>query len=140
MIISEKLFLSSQYITSSLFHSAEYTAIFISLVVSLLISCIVFGISYIFSTRTVDKEKVSAYECGFNPFEDARNQFDVRFYLVAILFIIFDLEVMFLIPFSISLNLLTNFGLGLGFIFIIILAIGILYEWRYKALSWVESK
>jgi NADH:ubiquinone oxidoreductase subunit 3 (subunit A) len=76
----------------------EYLSIFILLLISLALSCLVFGISYVFSSRSMDKEKVSAYECGFNPFEDARNQFDVRFYLVAILFIIFDLEVSFLFP------------------------------------------
>ena len=76
----------------------------------MLISCLVFGISYVFSSRSMDKEKVSAYECGFNPFEDARNQFDVRFYLVAILFIIFDLEVSFLFPWAVTLNHLTIFG------------------------------
>ena len=98
MVQSEKFFISSQYIISSLTYSSEYLVTFIFLIVGLLVSCIVFGISYTFSVRRIDKEKVSAYECGFNPFEDARNQFDVRFYLVAILFIIFDLEVSFLFP------------------------------------------
>ena len=78
--------------------SSEYSLVLIFLIVSFLISCLVFGISYLLSVRSIDKEKISAYECGFNPFEDARNQFDVRFYLVAILFIIFDLEVSFLFP------------------------------------------
>jgi len=66
--------------------------------VSFILSCIIFGLSFLLSTSNADKEKVSAYECGFNPFEDARNQFDVHFYLVAILFIIFDLEVIYLFP------------------------------------------
>lgn len=91
-LISKNSLISFQYLLS------EYLLIFIFLVVSLVISCVVFGLSYILSVRSTDKEKVSAYECGFNPFEDARNQFDVRFYLVAILFIIFDLEVSFLFP------------------------------------------
>lgn len=68
------------------------------MVFSLCLSIIIFGLSYFLSSEASDKEKLSAYECGFNPFEDARNQFDVRFYLVAILFIIFDLEVSFLFP------------------------------------------
>lgn len=89
---------SSQYLISSQYAQSEYFLIFIFLCVSLLISCLIFAISYFLSSRSIDKEKVSAYECGFNPFEDARNQFDVRFYLVAILFIIFDLEVSFLFP------------------------------------------
>lgn len=96
MIISEKL--SSQYTISSLAYSSEYAYLLAYIVASAVISCVVFGLSYGLSVRVTDKEKVSAYECGFNPFEDARNQFDVRFYLVAILFIIFDLEVSFLFP------------------------------------------
>jgi NADH:ubiquinone oxidoreductase subunit 3 (subunit A) len=88
----------------------DYSLIFIFLTISAVISCLIFGLSYFFSSRSIDKEKISAYECGFNPFEDARNQFDVRFYLVAILFIIFDLEVSFLFPWAITLNRLTIFG------------------------------
>lgn len=103
-LISKNSLISFQYLLS------EYLLIFIFLVVSLVISCVVFGLSYILSVRSIDKEKVSAYECGFNPFEDARNQFDVRFYLVAILFIIFDLEVSFLFPWAVTLNKLTLFG------------------------------
>lgn len=89
---------SSEYLISDQFLLSEYLLIFIFLCLSLIISCVVFALSYLLSSRSIDKEKVSAYECGFNPFEDARNQFDVRFYLVAILFIIFDLEVSFLFP------------------------------------------
>lgn len=96
MIISEKLY--SQYIISSLSYTSEYSFVLVHFVTCAVISCVVFGLSYVLSVTKGDKEKVSAYECGFNPFEDARNQFDVRFYLVAILFIIFDLEVSFLFP------------------------------------------
>ena len=88
------------------------------------------------STKSIDKEKVSAYECGFNPFEDARNQFDVRFYLVAILFIIFDLEVSFLFPWAVTLNKITIFGFWSMFIFLFILTIGFIYEWKKGALEW----
>lgn len=90
--------LPSGYIITTNYLLSEYFFIFIFLVVSLIISILVFGLSYILSSKSIEKEKVSAYECGFNPFEDARNQFDVRFYLVSILFIIFDLEVSFLFP------------------------------------------
>ena len=76
----------------------EYLNIFIFFVVALALSCVVIGLSYFLVFQKLDSEKISAYECGFYPFEDARNKFDVRFYLVAILFIIFDLEVMFLFP------------------------------------------
>jgi NADH:ubiquinone oxidoreductase subunit 3 (subunit A) len=89
---------STNYLLSYEYLYSEYSLLFVFFCISLLIACLVFGISYVLSSRSIDKEKVSAYECGFNPFEDARNQFDVRFYLVAILFIIFDLEVSFLFP------------------------------------------
>jgi len=77
---------------------AEYGPIFLYIIVSAVLATIVFGLSYVIATHKSDAEKVSAYECGFDPFDDARNTFDVRFYLVAILFIIFDLEVVFLFP------------------------------------------
>ena len=84
--------------SSSLSLLDGFSSIFVFFLVSLLLSVVVFGLSFFFSSKSLEKEKVSAYECGFNPFEDARHQFDVRFYLVAILFIIFDLEVSFLFP------------------------------------------
>jgi len=118
----------------------EYLYIIFGILLLGIITIVVLIPSFMVSFDFIDIETTSPYECGFQPFEATRQKFDVQFYLVAILFIIFDLEVMFLIPFSISLNLLTNFGLGLGFLFLIVLAIGILYEWRYKALNWVESK
>ena len=78
--------------------SLEYTYLFIYLIISIIISLIVFALSYFLASQNYDFEKLSAYECGFQPFEDARNKFDIKFYLVAILFIIFDLEVSFLFP------------------------------------------
>jgi NADH:ubiquinone oxidoreductase subunit 3 (subunit A) len=133
-IISEKL--NSQYITSSLSYDSEYSFLLTYVATSAVISCVVFGLSYVLSVRSTDKEKVSAYECGFNPFEDARNQFDVRFYLVAILFIIFDLEVSFLFPWAVTLNQLTIFGFWSMFVFLLILTVGFVYEWKKGALEW----
>jgi NADH-quinone oxidoreductase subunit A len=83
-----------------------------------------------------DSEKLSAYECGFDPFDDARNTFDVRFYLVAILFIIFDLEISFLFPWCISLGSLPLFAYWSMFLFLFILTIGFVYEWKKGALEW----
>lgn len=77
---------------------ANYSIILISIIIALLISGVVLGLSYLLAIQAPDSEKISAYECGFEPFEDARNKFDVRFYIVAILFIIFDLEVAVLFP------------------------------------------
>ena len=83
-----------------------------------------------------DPEKTSAYECGFNAFDDARMKFDVRFYLVAILFIIFDLEVAFLFPWAVSLGAIGVFGFWSMVLFLAVLTIGFVYEWRRGALEW----
>lgn len=83
-----------------------------------------------------DKEKLSTYECGFEPFGDARGQFDVRFYLVAILFIIFDLEVAFLFPWAVSLKEIGMFGFWSMMVFLGVLTIGFVYEWKKGALEW----
>jgi NADH-quinone oxidoreductase subunit A len=83
-----------------------------------------------------DSEKLSAYECGFEPFEDARRQFDVRFYLVSILFIIFDLEVAFLFPWAVSLGDIGVFGFWSMIVFLGVLTVGFIYEWNKGALDW----
>lgn len=83
-----------------------------------------------------DSEKLSAYECGFEAFGDARGKFDVRFYLVAILFIIFDLEVAFLFPWAISLGTIGEFGFWSMFTFLSVLTVGFIYEWKKGALEW----
>jgi NADH-quinone oxidoreductase subunit A len=90
----------------------EYLYIFIFIILSFLISFIVFLLSYILVSQTYDSEKLSAYECGFQPFEDARSKFDIKFYLVAILFIIFDLEVSYLFPWAIYLKAVGIVGFG----------------------------
>ena len=114
----------------------EYFSILIFLVISSCLSTIIFLLSYIFTPKIPDQEKVSAYECGFNPFDDARATFDVRFYLVAILFLIFDLEISFLFPWSITLGSLPILGYITMIIFLIILTIGFIYEWYKGALEW----
>ena len=88
------------------------------------------------AVRKPDPEKLSAYECGFDPFDDARMKFDVRFYLVSILFIIFDLEVAFLFPWAITLGDVGLFGFWSMMIFLAVLTIGFIYEWRKGALEW----
>jgi len=93
-------------------------------------------LSFIFGESKPDSEKLSAYECGFEAFDDARGRFDVRFYLVAILFIIFDLEVAFLFPWAITLGKIGIFGFWSMMIFLLILTIGFIYEWKKGALEW----
>lgn len=92
--------------------------------------------AFIIAIRNPDPEKVSPYECGFAPFDDARMKFDIRFYLVALLFIIFDLEVAFLFPWAISLGEIGVLGFWSMMIFLAVLTIGFIYEWRKGALEW----
>ena len=108
--------------------------IFIGLVVVLGIAFI--AASYIAAEQRPDAEKLSTYECGFEPFEDTRSRFDVRFYLVALLFIIFDLEVAFLFPWAITLGDTGAFGFWSMVIFLGVLTIGFIYEWKKVALEW----
>ncbi len=91
---------------------------------------------FIIAYKQPDPEKLSAYECGFNAFDDARMKFDVRFYLVAILFIIFDLEVSFLFPWAVAFGQLGLFGFWSMMVFLAVLTIGFIYEWRKGALEW----
>jgi len=114
----------------------EHFSIFLFLVVAVFLSFIIFGASYLLSVQNPDTEKLSAYECGFDPYEDARHTFNVRFYLVAILFIIFDIEAMFLFPWVISLSHTTLLGFWSMADFIIELGIGFIYAWKIGALEW----
>ena len=114
----------------------DYFAIILFLIIAFALSIGFVVVNFLFSPKKPDPEKLSAYECGFEPFSDSRMEFDVRFYLVAILFITFDLEIAFLFPWAISLG---NIGL-LGFvsmmIFLFILTVGFIYEWKKGALDW----
>ena len=114
----------------------ELFVIFVYLLFSLFLSAAIVFIAMLLVNRTGDIEKISAYECGFHPFEDSRSTFDVRFYLVAILFIVFDLEVTFLFPWSITLNYSNFFGFFVMLIFLIVLILGFIYEWINGALDW----
>ena len=114
----------------------QYFSLLIYFIISLILAVVFFGLSYVVALHNSDTEKLSAYECGFDPFDDARATFDVRFYLVAILFIIFDLEVTFLFPWAISLHTIQLTGFWAMVIFLVILTIGFVYEWRKGALEW----
>ena len=114
----------------------EYLSIIIFLFVALGLSIGFIVLNFLFSPKKPDPEKLSAYECGFEAFSDSRMEFDVRFYLVAILFIIFDLEIAFLFPWAISLGNLGSLGFWSMMIFLFILTIGFIYEWKKGALDW----
>lgn len=117
---------------------SEYGALGFCIVLAAFLTTALFGASYILVPRSVDSEKVSAYECGFDPFEDSRGRFDVRFYLVALLFIIFDLEVSFLFPWSLVIGSLDLFGYLTMITFLWFLTAGFLYEWWKGALDWLN--
>lgn len=114
----------------------EYIYIFQYSIICLLIGLLLFFISFISVYQNPTIEKVSAYECGFNPFGDARNKFEIRYYLIAILFIIFDLELLFLFPWIICFNSLIIQGIVSMVYFLIILTLGFVYEWNEGALDW----
>ena len=110
------------------------SSIFIFFALGLSIGFIV--LNFLFSPNNPDPEKLSAYECGFEAFEDARMKFDVRYYLIAILFIIFDLEIAFLFPWAVVFKDIGLFGFVAMMIFLALLVIGFIYEWKKGALEW----
>ncbi len=114
----------------------DYFSIILFLIISLSLSFGFIVLNFLLSPNKPDPEKLSAYECGFEPFEDSRMEFDVRFYLVAILFIIFDLEIAFLFPCAISLGNIGFLGFCSMMIFLFILSVGFIYEWKKGALDW----
>jgi len=119
----------------------EYIPILIFLGVALGLGLALMGLGFFLGPRKPDAEKLSPYECGFDAFEDSRMKFDVRYYLVAILFIVFDLEIAFLFPWAVSLSHMDIDGTGMvamgamGF-FLLILVVGFIYEWKKGALEW----
>ena len=114
----------------------DYATILIFLFISIGLGFAFIVVNFLFSPSNPDPEKLSAYECGFEAFDDARMKFDVRFYLVAILFIIFDLEVAFLFPLAVSLGNIGLLGFWSMMFFLFILTVGFIYEWKKGALDW----
>lgn len=114
----------------------EYQLILAYLLLSLALAGVLLLLSYSLILKQTDSEKLAAYECGFDPFSDARGTFDVRFYLVSILFIIFDLEVVFLFPWAVVLRTIGIFGFTTMMVFLAVLLVGFVYEWTKGALDW----
>jgi NADH-quinone oxidoreductase subunit A len=114
----------------------NYLPIIVFLVIAGGLSVLMVAASMIVGKQKPDKAKLSAYECGFDAFEDARGQFDVRFYLVSILFIIFDLEIAFLFPWAVALGKIGLFGFWSMMVFLAVLTVGFIYEWKKGALDW----
>ena len=114
----------------------NYLPIWVFIGVAVIVGVVMEGLGFVLGTRHPDSEKLSPYECGFEAFEDARMKFDVRFYLVAILFIIFDLEIAFLFPWAVVLDQIGMVGFLAMMVFLGILVIGFIYEWKKGALEW----
>lgn len=114
----------------------HYLPILIFLVLSAGLGLVLLALGFVFGHGRKDPDKLSPYECGFEAFEDSRMRFDVRYYLVAILFIIFDLEIAFLFPWAVSLDVIGVFGLLAMAVFLAILVVGFVYEWKKGALEW----
>ena len=114
----------------------EYAPVLIFLALAIGLGIVLILAAVILAVRNPDPEKVSAYECGFNAFDDARMKFDVRFYLVSILFIIFDLEIAFLFPWGVAFPTLSDVGFWSMMIFLAVLTVGFAYEWKKGALEW----
>ena len=114
----------------------DYLPLVVFMGVALAIGLALMIAPFLVAVRNPDPEKVSAYECGFNAFDDARMKFDVRFYLVSILFIIFDLEVAFLFPWAVAFKQVGVFGFWSMMVFLAVLTIGFIYEWKKGALEW----
>jgi len=115
---------------------ANYAPILIFLIIAGALSVLLLLLGFAFGRGSKDPDKLAPYECGFEAFEDSRMRFDVRYYLVAILFIIFDLEIAFLFPWAVSLDEIGGFGLVAMASFLAILVVGFVYEWRKGALEW----
>jgi NADH-quinone oxidoreductase subunit A len=114
----------------------EYLILFIFLLFAMVLTVLIIGVSYLLARQYPDAEKLSPYECGFEPYEDTRHVFDVKFCVIAILFIIFDIEIMFLIPWCVSISKLNLLGFWSMIDFLIELGIGFFYIWYVKALNW----
>ena len=115
---------------------ASYLPVVIFIAVALVVGLALVAAPFLIAYKNPDPEKLSAYECGFNAFDDARMKFDIRFYLISILFIIFDLEVAFLFPWAVAFKHVGAFGFWSMMVFLGVLTIGFIYEWRKGALEW----
>ena len=115
----------------------EYCILFLHFLIIAFVALLILILSYLLSDQKPDKEKLSPYECGFDPFGDSRIKFDIHFYLVSILFIVFDLEIMFLFPWAISCDYTGSFGFFVALFFLFMLGLGFIYEWLKGVLNWI---
>ena len=114
----------------------EYLNIFIYLLFAIFLSCLIVMLSYFLITQSPETEKLSTYECGFEPYGDTRNQFNIRFYIIAILFILFDIEIIFMLPWCVSISQLSLLGFWSMVEFLFELGVGFIYAWCVGAIEW----
>lgn len=114
----------------------EYLGIFIYLCFAIFLACLIVALSYFLVTQSPETEKLSTYECGFEPYGDTRNQFNIRFYIIAILFILFDIEIIFMLPWCVSVSQLNLLGFWSMVEFLLELGIGFIYAWCVGAIEW----
>jgi NADH:ubiquinone oxidoreductase subunit 3 (subunit A) len=115
---------------------SEYFNILVFTFISIIIASILLILSYAISPKSINMEKLSTYECGFEPFDEARKSFDIQFFLIGVLFLVFDLEIAFLLPWAVTLNRIGLFGFWTMILFFYLLTIGFIYEWQRGALDW----
>ena len=114
----------------------EYLGIFIYLLFAIFLACLIVALSYFLVTQSPETEKLSTYECGFEPYGDTRNQFNIRFYIIAILFILFDIEIIFMLPWCVSVSQVNLLGFWSMVEFLCELGIGFIYAWCVGAIEW----
>lgn len=136
MIINLLVPISEQFSFNVSVFKEEYLGVLVYLIIAVLLALIIAILSYSLTSQKPESEKLSAYECGFEPYEDTRNKFDVKFCLVAVLFILFDIEIVFLLPWSITLSQLNLLGFWSMVDFLLELGIGFIYVWKMQALDW----
>jgi len=130
-----KYFENYKLITSSAMKE-EYLSIFVYLCFAVFLACLIVALSYFLVTQSPETEKLSTYECGFEPYGDTRNQFNIRFYIIAILFILFDIEIIFMLPWCVSISQLNLLGFWSMIEFLVELVVGFVYAWSVGAIEW----
>ena len=134
-IISNQ-YLDNYFLVKESAMKEEYLSIFIYLCFAIFLACLIVALSYFLVTQSPETEKLSTYECGFEPYGDTRNQFNIRFYIIAILFILFDIEIIFMLPWCVSISQLNLLGFWSMIEFLLELGIGFVYAWCVGAIEW----
>lgn len=134
--IDSNKYLDNYFLVKHSSMKEEYLSIFIYLIFATFLACLIVALSYFLVTQSPETEKLSTYECGFEPYGDTRNQFNIRFYIIAILFILFDIEIIFMLPWCVSISQLNLLGFWAMVEFLVELGIGFIYAWCVGAIEW----